>query len=43
MMKKITVLSLVLWLLVSHLTITVAIDEDEIRRPFVPGREQNVF
>ena len=43
MMRKITALSLVLLLLVSHLIKTVDIDEGEIRRPFIPGREQNMF
>lgn len=42
-MKKITVLSLALFLLVGHFTTIVGIDEGEIRRPFIPGREQNIF
>ncbi|GAA4057258.1 hypothetical protein [Amphibacillus indicireducens] len=42
-MRKLFTLSLIVFLLVTTTTIGMDLDEEEIKRPFIPGREQNLF
>lgn len=42
-MRKLFTLWLISLLLVTTLTIRMGVDEGEIKRPFIPGREQNLF
>jgi len=42
-MKKIIMIAMVISLLTAFIENDKRYQDDEIRRPFIPGREQNIF